>query len=451
VEFYKQAFAACPALPPQQAAIYQKRLQVEIVSSLAGVDIDAAIEMVKQIGSSRGDAMYDLRRAAILRIVVALLAKSQYDKAIGLIESMGGVGVYSFSGAAMVFAKLPEDDPRRAAVFSSALAAFDLRPNDEFRLLLSAHWKHVAPNVAAAALRSYLNFILDKKPDPDSPMAYQTQAIATAKGVVFFNSAQERNLFEVMWIVREIDPKRADEIFQKYPDLKASVETFPKGSESMGKEGPSYTFSVTSSEKTATAQRLTEQMRVRGLVERQKLAAMDMLSKDPEKALELARALGTPTEQTAVITAAARSLGEKDPARSRSLLQKCMAAVAEIKDPGERIQSWDAIAEAAGVIKDDKLVSEAIERGLGDAAELHKWDEEDIKDMVIQEYWPSTTAYRRMIMRATKLLNTDAEPLLLKIVDPNMNLLARIAFAQALLGNEPKMWQPYTPRRRPRK
>lgn len=457
VEFYNQAFAACPALPPQQAAMYAKRLQTEIVSSLADIDVDAATAMVKQIGSSKGDAIYDTRRYAIQRIVVALLAKSQFDKAIALIEGMGGAGVYSFVSADMVMTKLPEDDPRRLAFFSSALAAFDLRPNEEFRVLLASHWKHVTANVAGAALRSYLNFVLDEKKsgadpnDPDAKPRYQTLGIATAKGTVFFNSPEEHNLFDVMWIVREIDRKRADEILQKYPELKASLELYPKGMESMRSDGPSYSFSVTSGDKTASAQRLTQQARMQSLLSGQRLAAMETVEKDPEKALELARAISSTTEQTAVITAAARSMGEKDPTKARSVLHKCMAAVSEIKDPGERIQSWDAIAQSAAVISDDKLANEALERGLADAAELYKLDEEDIKDMVIPEYWPSTQAYRRIMMRAAKVLKTDAEPLLLKIVDPNMNLVARIALAQALLGNEPKMWQPYQARRRPRK
>src|SRR5512133_2751573 len=49
--FFKQAFAACPTLPPEQIPMYQKRLQVDIVGNVANLDPDAAAEMVKQIGT----------------------------------------------------------------------------------------------------------------------------------------------------------------------------------------------------------------------------------------------------------------------------------------------------------------------------------------------------------------------------------------------------------------
>ena len=51
-----------------------------------------------------------------------------------------------------------------------------------------------------------------------------------------------------------------------------------------------------------------------------------------------------------------------------------------------------------------------------------------------REYWPSTQAYRRALIRAAKLLGVDAEPVLQKINDPDQNVLARISLAQALLG-----------------
>ena len=110
---------------------------------------------------------------------------------------------------------------------------------------------------------------------------------------------------------------------------------------------------------------------------------------------------------------------------------------------------WDTLAEAAALIPDDKLVAEAIDRGLADAAALYKLDADDARaNVLMQEYWPSMLAYRRMVMRATRILKTDAEPLVGKIGDPGVNLLARIALAQALLGREVKEWPVYVPQRR---
>ena len=203
------------------------------------------------------------------------------------------------------------------------------------------------------------------------------------------------------------------------------------------------------------AQRFAQQFRMRAIMESRKFEVLQAAIKDPDKAFELVKSIPQPAKQAEILSAVARSVAEKDPTRSRNVLNKCMATIPEVKDPGERIPVWDAVAESAALIKDDKLLWEALERGLNDAGALYKWDTEDARgnarvNVQLQEYWPSTAAYRRIVMRAANILKTDAEPLLYKIADPNLNLLARIAMAQALLGRMVANWPIYTPTRTPR-
>jgi hypothetical protein len=174
---------------------------------------------------------------------------------------------------------------------------------------------------------------------------------------------------------------------------------------------------------------------------------IQMATKEPDKGLEMVRSVGSPAKQAEVLGAIARSVGEKDATKARSVLAKCMAAIDEVKDPGERIAPLDTVAEAAHAIHDDKLVQEALDRALTAAGELWKSESEDYSH-VPQEFWSSMLAYRRIATRAAAILQTDAEHLLVKMGNPSVNLMARIAIAQALLGRGPKFWQPYTPRPR---
>jgi hypothetical protein len=447
LEFYRQAWAAVPMLPPDLLRRHDRRLQTGIVRSAADVDPDLAIEMALQIASPPQGETYDTRLFASVKIIQVLVQKSELGKAMAFLETMGGKGAYSFSGASILFGALPADDARRQALFGSAHAAFNLRPDGAFALLLASHWKDVSPSMAKGALASYLNFVLDRKEQDGK--GYETITYATARGTASFQTPQERELFDVMWLVREIEPKRAEEILQKYPTLKATLEVYPKGTRSMRAEGPFYTYSTRASEKTMQTQSSAEQFRMRAMMQARSEEVVQEAMKDPDKGIEMVRSIGSPAKQAEVLAAIARSVGEKDPAKARSVLGKCMAAIEEVKDPGERIPALDTVAEAAHGIKDGKLVQEALERGLSAAAELRKWDSED-SGHTPEEFWPSTTAYRRMMMRAARVLETDAEHLLHKIGEPSANLLARIAVAQALLGREQKFWQPYTPRRRPR-
>jgi hypothetical protein len=299
-----------------------------------------------------------------------------------------------------------------------------------------------------------VKFILDSKNEPatmpDGSVAYMTVTYATAKGTASFNTSQESDLFDVMWLVERFDPKRAEDLLAQYPNLKAALAAYPKGTKSMQTEGPMYTYSTTSRQNDLDSQRFAQQFRMRAIVESRKFEALEAALKDPDKAIELVKSVPQPAKQAEILSAVARKVAENDPSKSRNILNKCMATIPEVLDPGERIPVWDAVAEAAALIQDDKLLWEALERGLRDAGRLYKWDTEDAR-VTLQEYWPSTVAYRRIVMRAANILKTDAEPLLHKIADPNINLLARIAMAQALLGRMVDNWPVYRPTRMLRK
>lgn len=455
LEFYKQAWAGTPTLAPEQVERFEKRLQVDIIRSVADVDAGLAIEMVKQMKPAKGN-FYDNRLWAIVKIVEVLGRKSEFDKAIEFLDAMGGLGAYSFRAASALYGRLPPGDPRRTFLFASAQAVFGLRPARDFGDLLADHAADLPPQTAAAAVSGYVKFILDSKNEPvtteTGAIAYQTRTYATAKGTASFNTSQEADLFDVMWLVERFDPKRAEELLAQYPNLKASLAAYPKGTKSMQTEGLLYTYSTLSSTNDMDAQRFAQQFRMRAIVESRKFEVLQAAVKDPDKAIELVKSIPQPAKQAEILSAVARDVAEKDPAKSRNILNKCMAALPEVKDPGERIPVWDAVAESAALIKDDKLLWEALERGLSDAGALYRWDTEDAGgnprvNVQLQEYWPSTVAYRRIVMRAASILKTDAEPLLHKIADPNLNLLARIAMAQALLGRMVTNWPVYSPKR----
>ena len=188
-----------------------------------------------------------------MKIVYVLGSKGEFDKAIEFLDAMGGLGVYYFRAASLLFGKLPPGDPRRTFLFASAQAAFNLRPNPEFGELLADRAADLPPQTAAAAVSGFVKFILDSKNEPvtmsDGTVAYMTRTYATAKGTASFNTLQEADLFDVMWLVERFDPKRAEEIFTQYPNLKASLAAYPKGTKSMQTEGPCTRYS-TSTRKT---------------------------------------------------------------------------------------------------------------------------------------------------------------------------------------------------------
>ena len=231
IEFYQQAFTSSAVL----GANARENLQPDIVTAVAQLSLPDAIEMVQQIRPAPAHV--------VGTIVAQMMQKEQIAQAIELVETTGSTGAYSFGAVEQIFKKLPEDDPRRIALFSSAMSAYTLHSQDEggnfqrgFADLLARHWQEIPRSMADLSLTAIINNILDRK--DDDPL---TQTVATEKGAFKFNSRKDVELFEIINVVQGLDPKRAQELLEKRPDLRAAFELFPGGSTSINNSSTSST------------------------------------------------------------------------------------------------------------------------------------------------------------------------------------------------------------------
>jgi hypothetical protein len=86
-------------------------------------------------------------------------------------------------------------------------------------------------------------------------------------------------------------------------------------------------------------------------------------------------------------------------------------------------------------MNDNDLVLSALHRAIADARLLHKQDADaDNPNLAPRAAWPSTDAFRAIFYRAARTLGPDAEPLLERIPDPEINIMARVMMAAAWLN-----------------
>ena len=418
-EYFQQAFTA--AAPVAQRG----ELQAAIVRLAANVDLPLAIDLLRQMppesGSDRGDALQG--------VVAKLIEKPDLDQAMALVEALSVTGDYPYRAVRNIFEKLPEDDPRRSVLIANAVSAYSARPGKEFQELLARHWREIPRPLAESALRAVVTEILERKDE-----GYTTQNISTVEGNVAFDNRKDMELFNLIHALKAMDPKRAEQILANRQNLKGAVERFPEGIASMQKGG-SLSISTSSSDQGAPDPKSQAEIQLRSMGHSRQAAAYEAMSKDPQKALSIAKTIPVPSMQAEVLAAVARSVGEKDPVAARGVLNQCLSILSDIKEPSDRSGAWESVAEAAHKIQDEKLAWEAFDKALADAKELYKRDtDSDAPNEAIRETWPSTQNYRRIVARAAKLFGAAAEPLLLKITDPDLALLARIEMAQVLLG-----------------
>ena len=436
IGFLEQAFQSAADLPSSNQSDMRGPLQAEAVSIMAEVSLDKALEMLPQLSLPPGQAHLDPRLRPVEKVVQLLLEKKDFSRAIEVVAGLGPTGDYPFRAAQLIFEKLPADDPQRVEVFSAATTAYATRPNGPFPDLVSRHWQEVPRPIAEAALKALLNGILDRKDD-----SVMKSNISTAKGAVSFGSRQNRELFEILHVVRALDPKRADELIESRAELKSAVERFPLGMRSMvSEESSDVSMSVMQGSKGGVEPRDEAREQLNAIARSRVAEAMSVLRQDPQKALSLVRGIPVPAMRAEVLGSVARSVSEKDPSTAKSVLDQTIQILDDIQNPAERVHVWDIVAEAAFRAKEPERAWQAVDRGLADAAALYKKDADaEAPNEAPREYWPSTQSYRRIISRATRLFGTEAEPLLVKITDPDLALLARIEMAQALLG------RPYVP------
>jgi hypothetical protein len=411
-------------------------LQTEVVKCLTNFDVDEAIAMLKQIApTTRG---YDARGYPEYLIVAELLAKNRIADSIALLNAMASTGNFSYRSAAQIIKKLPANDPQGLFIFGSAVSEYTSKPDVAFGELPVSCWKSLPKQTVEHAVDLVMKSVLDSKNSP----ATESMSISTGNATVNLGSKQNLELFSIVPVIRGLDPKRADEILATRPELKSALETYPEGMASLGKDGGRVTmFKVgvrqgVDPQKAADAHKAAEaRMRFQAMATTRAEAALAALKDDPQKAISLAKTVPVPAMQAQVLGSIAQGVAEKDPATARSVLKQCLALVDELKDPGQRTGPLESIARAAHQIQDEKMTWELLDRLLADADELYKKDTNaDRPNRSFRENWPSVDAYRRAAYRAAEFFGVDAEPVLFKITDQEINLLVRIEMAQALLG-----------------
>ncbi len=427
IEYFRQAFTTAGVPPASANGTFARSMQMEIVVSLAALDTAEGVALLKLIPAPVSG--YDNRSFAAARVIGKLVEKGQLDTAIDLAEYMGGAGAYPFEGAGQIMAKLPVDDPRRTAVFSQALSAYTVQPGSSFARLLTRYYRDLPIGMPQTALSRILNVVLSTKVDD----RYEPMTIASANGTVTFTNRVEADLFEVMPLVREIEPKRYEELLAQHTEVRSALGIFPGGGPSIASDRGVWIYTVSGGDRRS-AEALNERQKLSALIENRAMAALEAAAKDADKGLDLVASIPSPPKQAEVLGRIAEMVGDRDSATAKRVLSKCVSLLDDVKYPDDRVAAWDIVAGAAAAVKDDALVQQAVEKLLADAAILYKEDANaDRPNRAWRESWPSTQAFRRAVIRATKLSGVDAEALLVKVTDPDQNVLARLTMAQVLL------------------
>jgi len=123
----------------------------------------------------------------------------------------------------------------RLAVLRAAIEAWRTKPDNPFQgveqfiQMFQTQWKELPPEEALTVLREIVHFTLEQ---PDR----QITAILDSERAVRIASRREYQLFQLLHILRHLDPLLADSLIAGHQQLSAAARRFPKGRDSVMEE-----------------------------------------------------------------------------------------------------------------------------------------------------------------------------------------------------------------------
>lgn len=417
VALYQLAIASSIALPQRENL--RSRFLAMSVAALARVDVDAAMEKLLVIPEAPAGEP-DPRMEPLQQIVNILIEKSgkKPEKPIEALERFG----FSYRAAISILKLLPLDDSRRLTLLSLAHTAFAQRPDiDEYERFVRA----LRPQQFPDAVRAMVQAALDGK----GIVNRRSQTITGSEGTVSLNDPKEVVLFNLSDLVRATDPDLLGRMTEGHPALQQALKLFPNGRQSVERGDVIVTEGTLAKEGVTEEQARTQRL----VTETQRFQeVMTYYVKDPPRALQAARAIPTAVLKVRAIVTIAMNQKEDGGLR---ILEDCVKALDEVRPVGLRATGWASLANAADRFHDRPLALKLLERGINDARELYKTDaDSDAPNIAPRSFWPSAAAFRALFYRAAKLLGADAETLLERCPDADVQALGRIEIAAAWLN-----------------
>jgi hypothetical protein len=434
LERLEQAFAAASVLPSRKEYRVREEMQALIAAEIAKRDLEKGLEKLASTAPPGPDEP-DPRVEPIEQIVGRLVQDKKLDAAMEVIDRFSVGGAYPYRAARGLLRALPDEDNRLPLLFGQAISAFQQQPDQSamesfVREFQPGKPKAMSDAVFAAAVRAMVSSALDKK----GITIGGSMTMTTDKGTISLPDPVDATLFRIVDLAQRADPGLVRKMTADRPALVQVLERYPQGMRSLDiGDGVTTVGTVIGGDPNSPANRERQQ---RLIVETMKFQeVMVNYRKDPSKALEAARAIPAPVLRVRAIGTVAGNVDENDPAAAKSTLEKAIAALEEVKEANFRANGWSSIMRGAGRIHDKDLVVRAVTKGIEDAKVLYQTDvNPDNPNRAPRPMWPSTAVYKALFFQAARLLGADAEALLEKIPDAEVQSLARIEMAAAWLG-----------------
>src|SRR4051794_14342926 len=213
VELLEGAFTATRAVDDDGSLQTRDKLQRQILSAMAPLAPDKVDDYLPQLSP-------DTRKQVLEALLTHYQQTKQLDHAIDLVYRISHESEFPYGAASRIIQALPpEQDAEAGQLFTRALASFRDHKHasgmffggDDFGDFIMRNAKRVPPATVKEAIYEALKQAQDAAKENQNGGNGQI-ALASDKGSLRFNSTYEYRLFQLLPVLRSIDPDEADKL-----------------------------------------------------------------------------------------------------------------------------------------------------------------------------------------------------------------------------------------------
>jgi hypothetical protein len=443
------AFMASVALSDADAA--KTGLQSAALRKLLRLDESTVEQLMPQADP---EARAEIQGAMVERAV----DRRDFDRALSLLNQIPSDQDYPYAAATQLILRLPADhQAEKRAIFVNAVAHDREHSSlgvwgDDLSGMVVRFWRHFPPELVLDAIDQML----------DHSKTDNTQIFMKASsGPINFDNVYQYRLFELLPILRELDPFKAEQLSND-PQVQAQLNKYPNGLQSLDptvRDTP-----LRKGEEPAVQGLLTTSPGVFGRVlqdwhssqnyQRQTDEILKQAGDDPRQAIAAAATLpvqaGHAVPRSETLLRIAQVGWKKNPSASKEALEQMADSLKKI-DPamygrvglrvgaGLRVQyCWSDGVELANNMKDTDLARSLLQEGMEQAERWKGVDGDDNDDndpnLALKAWWPSVALFSALLKSAAHISPQTALELIHKFQDPDLVTLFQIRLANDRLG-----------------
>lgn len=360
-------------------------------------------------------------------------------------------GPFPYRATATLMMYLPEDRAsERQEIFSEALAGYlaSSEPEgirfEDIGTLVVRFWDKLPPAVILEATDRILDHAKEEVEGGPTPFNF-----ASSHGSASFGSIYELRLFQLLPVVQNLDPSRAEQLLRDNPKTKGLLERYPQGMRSLDatitstprpKGEPSDIFAISSGPIPEFG---PEAARRKAETEKQTKAIYKLAQHDPKQALQSALALPGFLETRAdTLNHGRETRGRAECFHREDGGQRSHQIVGGVRPslPGSNPQD---VADVYLELKDQDSALKTIAEGSVFAQQLYAKDTDlTAPNLALKAQWPSTNVWRQFVGLAARVSPDEATKVIDDVPDPEIHAFLRVALASSLMGQEPRMVHP---------